>query len=94
MKVFMLDLSKCKEPQLDGYDKPIPCKIGEHSHNLDVIEERIKPDVLAAWQKEADGRLKAKGIKMQENIPIGLNLRTMPVGAVLTVIEVRRNDVP
>ena len=86
MKVFMLDVTRCEQPMLGGYSQLIPCRLGEHSHDLDVMEERLPDSVVKQWREES--RIAHSDIaQWDESKPLGFNLEMMPIGATLTVVE-------
>jgi len=78
---FLLDLSNVKDNKLPDL---IPCETGNHQKDIDVIES------LIFGNEEIEARiyqLIATGKNYDTSIPIGLNIKDLPVGSILIAVE-------
>lgn len=85
---FILDLSKAIYPKWSEVGKIykkenitiLPAVLGQHGKDFDLDEERVSRKTLKI--------LKESGVKgWDETLPIGFDLKKLPVGATLTVLS-------
>jgi hypothetical protein len=72
----------------------IPCKIGTHDLEFDVIEQELPRDIVYETRSKAMDVLKHKGasktqLKIAGTKPLGFNLLNIPAGAVLVIGDQR-----
>jgi len=88
-KIMVLDLTACRPT---GWMEKtsvriIPIEIGNYDKHFDVMEDYVNPAALAAMKADSIERADAKGWNIDESLPIGVNWRALPEGAVIRFMD-------
>lgn len=97
MKKYILDLTGANLPNhIKGTSLTIPVVPGAHCMDLDIKEDEVSPGDLSRWRDNAHRALARKhgdaydtdARAESESMPIGFDIKSLPVGAIIRVEEV------